>query len=318
MAMVPFAIFRRVGWGECDPALIYYTPHAIDYAAEATEAWFEEILGVSLLGLAAEYGFDAHFLRIDCSYLKPLVASQRVELRATVSDVDDSRLVLAVSGDDPGGQLCFMVRMVVGFVTLHERRPVPMPAVFKTALGACRQQDANCQGAHPNFDWSNFPVADGTAARTFPRLSDGSYLGSRRVAYGDCGTAGIVCAPKLFVYAVEAVGEWFETILGISWMQLVWERTQGAPFVSVSCQYLLPILPGEKLALAVEVTRMGRSSLEFAVSGCNPKGELCFYAVLTSCFVERQGGLKAISIPEEFREKIRVSPAASGDTGHSC
>src|SRR3989304_1747723 len=43
----PFTYRRRVAFGDCDPARIYYAPRAVDYAVEAVEAWHESVLGVS-------------------------------------------------------------------------------------------------------------------------------------------------------------------------------------------------------------------------------------------------------------------------------
>ena len=42
----PFIYHRRVAFGECDPARIFFAPRAVDYAVETVEVWFNEVIGV--------------------------------------------------------------------------------------------------------------------------------------------------------------------------------------------------------------------------------------------------------------------------------
>ena len=88
MTNSPFTLVRRISWGECDPARIYYTPRAIDYSVEAVEAWYEAILGVSWVELAERYGLDASFVQVACDYRRPFVASQMAHLKIWVIILD--------------------------------------------------------------------------------------------------------------------------------------------------------------------------------------------------------------------------------------
>jgi 4-hydroxybenzoyl-CoA thioesterase len=301
MTKEPFSIERRIAWGECDPARIYYTPYAIDYAVEALEAWYESVLGVPLAEFAARYGFDAPFVRGDCHYLRPLVAGQVARLRIWVTGVGGSSLTFEVSGAGTDGQPCFVARLVACFVGRQESLPVQIPQFFRECIENYRQQCGVNPSTQYNLNWAGWSAgrAEGAVG------SKGSFVRPHRVTYGDCDASGFVSAAKVYVYAVELVGEWFEGVLGASWMELVCNRDQGAPFVSISCQYRRPMIPGQKLTLALEVVRMGRASLEFAVLGYAADGALCFDALLTACFVKRSG-FAAISIPEEFRQKIQT------------
>lgn len=147
-----------------------------------------------------------------------------------------------------------------------------------------------------------------------PRGGDGRYAlpvgadlfcRSLRVMSGDCDASGIIYPPRVFDYAVEVIGEWFEEILGGSWMELVCNRKQGAPFVSASCEYLRPMVPGHLLTLAVRVISMGGARIRVAVVGYDDNGEACFDARLAACFIDLNG-FKAMQIPEEFRLRVQA------------
>ncbi|MBF8259896.1 MAG: 4HBT protein [Actinobacteria bacterium] len=66
--------------------------------------------------------------------------------------------------------------------------------------------------------------------------------------------------------------------MGVSWMELVSVRGQGAPMVAALCEYLRPIVSGQELIMGVLVTRLGRASIGFAVAGRDADGGLCFDA----------------------------------------
>jgi acyl-CoA thioesterase FadM len=88
-------------------------------------------------------------------------------------------------------------------------------------------------------------------------------------------------------------------------MDLVCKREQGAPFVSASCKFLRPMMPGQTITAAVWVTRSGGASIEFAVVGYDAKGVPCFDARLVACFIV-QDGFKTMRIPEVFRQRIQA------------
>jgi len=49
-----FELDRRIGWGDCDPAGILYTPNAGRLAMETLDAFFAEAVGVSFRGTAED------------------------------------------------------------------------------------------------------------------------------------------------------------------------------------------------------------------------------------------------------------------------
>ena len=315
MPTSPFTIQRRVAWGDCDPARIYYTPRAVDYAVEAVEAWSEEVLEISWVELANQYDLDATFVHVDCEYLRALVASQVVDLQVWVTGVELCSVTLTVVGKGNDGVPCFLAHLVGCFAERSKAANIPLPAEFRQRIelyqGQCGEmttivKSGNRSGLMTGRNAAGLGTND--AGSCCLPAATAPFTRKRRVRYGDCTVAGNVYAPRVFDYAVEAIGEWYEEVLEISWMDLVWKRQQGAPFVSVSCEYLRPMVPGQTMAVTVWVTRLGGASVEFAVVGCDAKNTPCFDARLAACFID-QDGFKTMRIPEEFRTLIQAYQA---------
>ena len=312
LANSPFTLVRRVSWGECDPARIYYTPRAIDYAVEAVEAWYKAVLGVSWAELVERYGLDASFVQVTCDYLRPLVASQVAHLKVWVIKAEHSNITLVVIGENSDGDLCLQARLVLCFAERKNRESIPIPAEFRQRIDRYQAQCGDVVAILNSGNRSGFKSernagaedTDGTSHHPLP--TDASIFSrQRRVVYGDCDASGMVYAPRVSNYAIETVEEWYVEVLGISWMDLVCKREQGAPFISVSCEFLGPMVPGQTLTNAVWVPRLGGASIEFTVVGYDAKGVPCYDARLVACFID-QDGFKTMRIPEVFRTRIQA------------
>ncbi|MBI5904231.1 MAG: hypothetical protein HZB86_01540 [Deltaproteobacteria bacterium] len=299
----PFVYRRRVGFGECDAARIYFAPRAVDYAVEAVEAWFDAEAGISWSALPRERGVEPAFSRVECEFLAPLVAGQTIGVRLAVLSCDGTTIrFLAEGGEDPAEpsirlRLDFCLQAACG-------EPVPLPREILDRVEAYRLR---CGGAEPTREGPR-PAGD----RVIPPEGASPFLRSRRVVYGECGPGGTVYPPKILEYVIEAIGEWFEEVPGISWTDLIAKRGQGAPWVVAACDYLRPVACGSAVSIGVRVDRVGKSSVGFAVTG-EVGGQPCFEARLTSCFIDRE--FRPMPVPEEFRGKIESFHAACEAAG---
>jgi acyl-CoA thioesterase FadM len=144
------------------------------------------------------------------------------------------------------------------------------------------------------------------------------FIQQRRVVYGECGRSGTIYPPRVFDYLLEAVGEWYEKYLGISWIEQN-IRQRGQPFLHVTCDYLRPMVTGQLISTRVTVSGLGKASITYSVAGCDEKGRQCFNAQLTACYcIEEEGALKATPFPSDMRAKITayVEACAVGPGGH--
>jgi len=298
----PFFYRRRVAFGECDPARIYYTPRAVDYALEAVEAWFGSVLEVSFGELIDRRGLEISVMRVDCDFVRPLVAGQVFRARVGVCGIEGEAILFRAAGEDESGAPYFRVDLLMCFSERKSHAPVPIPPEHRRRIEACRE---------PQEGETRVREEKGRSPRRKDRPSGAApFTRKRRVFYGDCGPSGTIHPSKVFEYATEAIGEWFEEIPGISWLELVSVRRQGAPMVAALCEILSPMVPGQVIAMEVRVPRLGRASIGFAVAGHDADGVLCFDAQMVACYIDQRDGFRSMPIPEEFYGRIQAYRAA--------
>ncbi|MGB9082454.1 MAG: thioesterase family protein [Desulfuromonadaceae bacterium] len=299
---------RLVRYGDCDASSNYFTPRAVDYAVEAVEGWCENVLGVSWTGLISQRDLEVHFEHVGCEFRKTVTAGDVVTLRVRAASTDNSRIVFNVSGDNDAGEPCFLAALTACFVTRRQRESISIPPEFQELIDsyqACCGADAATakDTGHNENDGSRLPF------QLTPGSRDEPFVHQRRVAYGECNPSGTVYPPRVFDYLLEAVGEWYEKYLGISWLEQN-IRKIGQPFLNVTCDYLSPIVPGQLIYTMVTVSRLGRSSIAYSAEGFDGNGVRCFDGKLTACYcIEEDGALKATPFPEEMRGRITAYQA---------
>lgn len=318
-----FSYPRRVAFGDCDPARIYYTPRAFDYCVEAIEAWWESVLSVSWSDLLARRGLEVRMLRAESEFLRPLTAGQTVRVRIRIPEAGPDRLRFHAIGEGETGEPCFRAVLTAGLFDRARELFVPIPADDRERIAryeaACGSGDGAPGGGGGGKTGSGgdeeSPVFGGKppffpGRRTFPA---GLFIRTRRVVFGDCSAAGTVYPPKVFEYAVETAGEWFEEVPGISWLELVSVRKQGAPAVAASCEFFRPMTAGQQVSMGVRVAHLGRASIGLSIEGNDPDGLPLFDSRTTLCFIDQEGGFRSMPIPEEFRHRIEAYRASCGD-----
>lgn len=300
-----FSYSRRVAFGDCDPARIYYTPRAIDYCVEAIEAWWESTLSASWTDLLAGRGLEVRFFRAESEFLQPLTAGQVVRVRIRVPETGRTRLSFRATGEGESGEICFRALLTAGLFDGKRETLAPIPRDDRERIAryeaGCGRGEAAGRG-----EGSPEPGGGKDLPRERRKFPEGLFTRTRRVVYGDCSAPGTVYPPKVFGYAVEAVGEWFEEVPGISWLELVSVRKQGAPAVAASCDYHRPMAAGQAVAMGVRVIHLGRASLGLSIEGNDPEGLPLFDSRITLCYIDQEGGFRSMPIPEEFRRRIEA------------
>lgn len=133
----------------------------------------------------------------------------------------------------------------------------------------------------------------------------------RTVRWGDCDPAGILYTPRVFDYMAEAVETWFRDVAGVAWMTLIRDGRHGAPTVHTACDYRRPMGPDLRIALTVELERIGRSSLSFRIVGDDDDGQRYFEGRLVSCLTDLKAG-RPVPIPDTIRSRAEAYQAAAG------
>lgn len=118
----------------------------------------------------------------------------------------------------------------------------------------------------------------------------------KKVPFVDTDMAGIVHFSKILAYAEEAEHAAME-LLGVP----VMNKSGGFPKVHVDCDYRIPLRFGDVLAVDLELTRVGDSSLTWqfeinVTSGLAAKGSM------VTVYVSSEG--KPCGIPATIRAEL--------------
>ena len=117
------------------------------------------------------------------------------------------------------------------------------------------------------------------------RKEENALVYERTVAFGDCDPAGILYTPRALDYCLEAIDEFWKSILeGRGWYEMNVDLDRGTPFVNVNINFRSPITARFPLQVSTELTKVGSSSVTFEVATFQ-EGRLCFQASLTSVLV---------------------------------
>lgn len=113
-------------------------------------------------------------------------------------------------------------------------------------------------------------------------------LHRRRVTWGDTDPAAIVYTPRFLEYALEAIDSWLNRALGGTWYRLNTQMGLGAPVVAFRLDFVSPAKADEILTITTRLHEMGRSRLDFDLSG-RIAGRLVYVARVTLVLIDPKG-----------------------------
>ena len=144
-----------------------------------------------------------------------------------------------------------------------------------------------------------------------PKAGTAAFHYRHQIRWGECDPAGIVYAPNIFGYALQAVEAWFEEVIGESWTNVIAQRGLATPWVHTDIDFFKPMRPGDRITVGLDLANLGNTSLGFTAVGTGRDGEPLFRARLVSCFMNQSSG-RAVRIPEDLRSRMRHWLAAHG------
>lgn len=97
------------------------------------------------------------------------------------------------------------------------------------------------------------------------------------VEFGHCDPAGIVFYPRYVEMVNHMAENFFADVIGHPYARVIGDGN-GCPTVRLEVDFRAPSRLGERLALGLRVTGVGRSSADFAVEGRGPQDDLRFSA----------------------------------------
>lgn len=147
-----------------------------------------------------------------------------------------------------------------------------------------------------------------------PPLHPALFVQRRTVAWSDADPAGIMFTGRFPVFALDAIEGWFRERMGAGWHELHRCHGGGTPFVHISLDFRASLRPGDDVLLSVALRKVGRSSLEFAVTGRLGSGVVSFEGRFVCVFVADATG-KPRAVPEPFRAALAREVALALDVG---
>ncbi|MBO6852243.1 MAG: acyl-CoA thioesterase [Marivivens sp.] len=127
-----------------------------------------------------------------------------------------------------------------------------------------------------------------------------AFVFEQKVLFRHCDPAGIVFFPRYFEMINDCVEHFFDEVLGWPFEELLLD--QGVPTAEIKTRFAAPSRHGDRLSLAMHVTRIGRSSLGYRIEAtCGT--ERRFEAETVLVHVDGQG--KPASWPDAIRLKLK-------------
>ncbi|PZQ52157.1 MAG: acyl-CoA thioesterase [Rhodovulum sulfidophilum] len=141
---------RRVGFGDCDPARIAYTGRIPEFALEAIDAFWEDLLdGDHWFRQFDERGYATPFVHLEIDFSAPVTPRHPLLLAVEPTTVGNSSIAFMVTGRQDG-VVCFVTRTVSVFVAIADFKKIPVPERVRAALEAgypALRRDATGPGA---------------------------------------------------------------------------------------------------------------------------------------------------------------------------
>ena len=133
---MPFSVKRIVNWGDCEPARMIYTPRVIDYAVEAVEAWYREVIGISWMRSNFTMDTSLPTVHLECDFIRPPHPESEIDMRVRVERLGKSSITLLVDGLNDDGEPYFKVKLVTCYISLGGLKPIAIPDDFRAPIAA--------------------------------------------------------------------------------------------------------------------------------------------------------------------------------------
>ena len=126
----------------------------------------------------------------------------------------------------------------------------------------------------------------------------------RVIHFSDCDPAGIVFYPQYFVMLNAHIEDWITEGLGVDYYKLVSAGRIGLPTVRLEVDFVAVSRMGDRVALELEVERVGGASLTLRrhIAGVGGDRRMTMRQVLVTTSLDTH---RAIELPADLRAALR-------------
>ena len=123
-----------------------------------------------------------------------------------------------------------------------------------------------------------------------------------QVRFSHCDPGGIVYFPHFFDFINATVEDWFDEAVEAPFEPRLMQRRLGLPVVMAQCEFYRPCHIGDRLEMGLAIARLGRSTIDFQISG-KVGGEERLRARQVIVMVSLEG-YRPVPIPEALLAKV--------------
>ena len=129
----PFVHTIRVGWADCDPALIAFTGRIPYFALESMDAWWEHFVGVNWFELNLDRNIGTPFVHMSIDFHAPVTPRHKLQCQVKLLKIGKSSLRFSVRGSQDG-VICFEGEFVTVTVVAKTMQSRPSPPELREIL----------------------------------------------------------------------------------------------------------------------------------------------------------------------------------------
>ncbi len=122
------------------------------------------------------------------------------------------------------------------------------------------------------------------------------------IRFSHCDPGGIVYYPHLFDFINATVEDWYDQAIETPFEEHLLRRRMALPVVSTQCEFFKPSYIGDRLEMELAIARLGRSSIEFQITG-RGKGQERLQARHVIAMVSLEN-YRPVPLPEPLRQQV--------------
>jgi len=256
---------------------------------DLTEDWFEHGLATPFNEFYFERGYGVPVVNTRVEFIKACRLGEQLSLELGIESLGHSSIVLRIRGLVAGEER-FKARHKIAVISLKTRRPIKLPDELRTRM-------------------EHFSIS-GAAATPDPTTHDGhvpvgAFRSRNLVRFAHCDPAGVVFYGRFFQMFSDVLEDWFQSGIDCPFGEaFMGERNLRIPGLSITAEFLRACRMGEFLDFDLWLTRLGRSSLDLALTG-SVAGEPRLRAAWTVCIIDFTT-FKSTPIPEDLRARMQA------------
>ena len=284
-----FRFTQPLRFGHCDLTGIVYLSHFFDMINSTVEDWFEHGLGLPFYAFHLQHSYGNPIVSTSCDFLRPCRYGEKMTIELAVANLGRSSIELRIAGK-VGAEERFLARHTTAMISLDTFRSIAIPDDLRKKMGQYAIDPGGGLAA------PRIPGASGRPPST-------AFHARQPIRYSHCDSSGIVYFPRFFDLFNNVLEDWFAQELGCPWSgDFMGPRNLRIPTVGIGCQFARGCHLGDMLEFELWLTKIGRSSMQVALSG-SVGGEECMRVAWTLCVVSSKM-FKSVPIPDDLRARM--------------